>query len=50
MNNAKALTQINLEDKYTVTNGRIFINGVQALARLPLLQKELDRAAGLNTW
>jgi indolepyruvate ferredoxin oxidoreductase len=50
MNNAKALTQINLEDKYTVTNGRTFIHGVQALARLQLLQKELDRAAGLNTW
>jgi indolepyruvate ferredoxin oxidoreductase len=50
MNNAKTFTQISLDDKYTVTNGRIFIHGVQALARLPLLQKELDRAAGLNTW
>ena len=50
MNNAKTLTQISPDDKYTVTNGRIFINGVQALVRLPLLQKELDRAAGLNTW
>ncbi len=40
---------ISLDDKYTTMRGRIFINGVQALVRLPMLQKELDRAAGLNT-
>jgi len=46
---SKQTAAATLDDKYTVTNGRIFINGVQALARLPLLQKDLDRAAGLNT-
>jgi len=43
---ARAIT---LDDKYTVTRGRIYLNGVQALVRLPLLQKDLDRRAGLNT-
>jgi indolepyruvate ferredoxin oxidoreductase len=41
--------RIGLDDKYTVTRGRIFINGTQALVRLPMLQQELDRKGGLNT-
>ncbi len=28
---------------------RIFLSGIQALVRLPILQRELDRARGLNT-
>lgn len=40
---------ITLDDKYTVKNQRVFMNGTQALVRLPLLQKERDLAAGLNT-
>jgi indolepyruvate ferredoxin oxidoreductase len=38
-----------LEDKYTRTQGRIYLSGVQALVRLPLMQQMRDRAAGLDT-
>ena len=40
---------VSLDDKYTAETGRIFLTGVQALVRLPLMQRRLDRAAGLNT-
>lgn len=40
---------ISLDDKYTIESGRIFVNGYQALARLPMLQRARDLAAGLNT-
>jgi len=38
-----------LEHKYTRTAGRIYLSGVQALVRLPLMQQMRDRAAGINT-
>jgi indolepyruvate ferredoxin oxidoreductase len=38
-----------LEHKYTRTQGRIYLSGVQALVRLPLMQQMRDRAAGVNT-
>ena len=38
-----------LDDKYTATAGRVFLTGTQALIRLPMLQRERDLAAGLNT-
>ena len=38
-----------LEDKYRRTQGRIYLSGVQALVRLPLMQKLRDERAGLNT-
>ncbi|MGV8959727.1 MAG: indolepyruvate ferredoxin oxidoreductase family protein [Stenotrophomonas sp.] len=38
-----------LEHKYTRTDGRIYLSGVQALVRLPLMQQLRDSAAGLNT-
>ncbi len=41
--------QGNLDDKYTLEEGQVFITGVQALARLPLMQRERDLAQGLNT-
>ena len=44
-----ALTPISLTDKYELDEGRVFMSGVQALVRLPLIQKARDRAAGLNT-
>ncbi len=44
-----ALRDVTLEDKYTATAGRLVMTGTQALVRLPLLQKERDCAAGLNT-
>ncbi len=40
---------IRLEDKYTQTSGRVFLTGPQALVRLPMLQRQRDAAAGLNT-
>ncbi|TWH99746.1 indolepyruvate ferredoxin oxidoreductase [Luteimonas cucumeris] len=38
-----------LEDKFTRTSGRIYLSGVQALVRLPLMQRLRDQMAGLNT-
>ncbi|MCF5916216.1 indolepyruvate ferredoxin oxidoreductase family protein, partial [Xanthomonas perforans] len=38
-----------LDHKYTRTDGRIYLSGVQALVRLPLLQRLRDDAAGLET-
>ncbi len=38
-----------LDDKFSRTQGRIYLSGVQALVRLPLMQKLRDQAAGLNT-
>jgi len=38
-----------LEDKYTQTTGRIYLSGIQALARLSLMQKQRDAANGLHT-
>ncbi len=43
------LSSFTLEDKYTVTSGRIYLTGIQALVRLPMLQRLRDEAAGLNT-
>ncbi|HYE00638.1 MAG TPA: indolepyruvate ferredoxin oxidoreductase family protein [Alphaproteobacteria bacterium] len=44
-----ALATVSLDDKYTVSSGRVFMTGIQALVRLPMMQHERDRAAGLNT-
>lgn len=38
-----------LEDKFTRVQGRIYLSGVQALVRLPLMQRLRDQAANLNT-
>ena len=46
---AKAVAAISLDDKYTRGAGRVYLSGIQALVRLPMLQKERDRRAGLNT-
>ncbi|QGZ40623.1 indolepyruvate ferredoxin oxidoreductase [Pseudoduganella flava] len=43
------LNDVSLDDKYTATSGKIFLSGIQALVRLPLMQKKRDEAAGLNT-
>ncbi|OJX34037.1 MAG: indolepyruvate ferredoxin oxidoreductase [Burkholderiales bacterium 68-12] len=45
----QALEAVTLEDKYTLDRGRAFMSGVQALVRLPMLQRQRDLAAGLNT-
>ena len=43
------LALVSLEDKYRLEHGRVFLTGMQALARLPMLQHARDRAAGLHT-
>ena len=43
------LRNVNLDDKYTATEGTVMMSGTQALVRLPMMQRELDRRAGLNT-
>ena len=45
----KALESVTLDDKYSLASGRAFMSGVQALVRLPMLQRQRDLAAGLNT-
>ena len=45
----KALESATLDDKYALESGRAFMSGVQALVRLPMLQKKRDALAGLNT-
>ena len=45
----RALEHITLDDKYTLDRGRAFMSGVQALVRLPMLQQQRDRVAGLDT-
>ena len=44
-----ALADYRLSDNLTATRGRIFLTGTQALVRLPLMQRALDAARGLNT-
>ncbi len=43
------LAKVSLDDKYTLEKGRVFLTGTQALIRLPMLQRERDQRAGLNT-
>jgi indolepyruvate ferredoxin oxidoreductase len=45
----RALREVTLDDKYALERGRAFMSGTQALVRLPMLQRERDRRAGLNT-
>ena len=40
---------IALSDVYTRNSGTVFMSGIQALVRLPLIQTARDRRAGLNT-
>ena len=40
---------ISLDDKYTLDRGRVFLTGTQAIIRLPMMQRQRDLAAGLNT-
>jgi len=44
-----ALETVTLDDKYALGHGRAFMSGVQALVRLPMLQRQRDAMAGLNT-
>ncbi|TVQ82532.1 MAG: indolepyruvate ferredoxin oxidoreductase family protein [Micavibrio sp.] len=40
---------VTLNDKYTEKSGQVYLNGLQALVRLPMIQKQLDAQNGLNT-
>ena len=40
---------VTLDDKYALARGRVFMSGVQALVRLPMLQQQRDAAAGHRT-
>ena len=44
-----ALAAVTLDDKYVLDKGRIYLTGTQALVRLPMMQRQRDVAAGLNT-
>lgn len=44
-----ALNDVSLDDKYTSNSGTIFLSGIQALVRLPMIQRQRDLAMGLNT-
>jgi indolepyruvate ferredoxin oxidoreductase len=44
-----ALASVTLSDKYTLDTGRIYLTGIQALVRLPMMQRRRDLAAGLDT-
>jgi indolepyruvate ferredoxin oxidoreductase len=48
-NNAMLMSKVTLDDKYSLEQGQVFMTGVQALVRLPLVQARRDRAMGLNT-
>ncbi len=44
-----ALQRASLDDRYEATEGSVYLTGTQALVRLPILQRQRDAAAGLNT-
>lgn len=46
---AAALRSVSLTDKYELRDGVSYMSGLQALARIPLLQRERDEAAGWKT-
>ena len=48
-NNEVALSESTLADKYDLGKERALMTGTQAVVRLLLMQKEMDRRAGLNT-
>ena len=43
------LKPVSIDDKYTLREGRAFMTGIQALVRLPMMQRRRDQAAGLDT-
>src|SRR5438552_12955494 len=43
------LKNVTLDDKYDLSQSRVFVTGYQALIRAALMQQERDRRAGLNT-
>jgi indolepyruvate ferredoxin oxidoreductase len=46
---AMTLKNVTLDDKYDLTQSRVFVTGYQALIRACLMQQERDKLAGINT-
>src|SRR5579859_7987858 len=49
LNGPAGLPDIALDDKYSLSRGRAFMTGTQALVRLAMMQRARDLSAGLNT-
>jgi indolepyruvate ferredoxin oxidoreductase len=45
----KSLETVTLDDKYSLDTGHAFMSGVQALVKLPMLQRQRDALQGKNT-
>ena len=43
------LPQVSLDDKYALDVPRAYLTGIEALVRLPIMQRQRDLEAGLNT-
>ena len=43
------LAAVSLDDKYTLDATRAYLTGIEALVRLPIMQRQRDLEAGLNT-
>ena len=43
------LHDVALDDKFDLTKGRIFVSGAQAVVRMLMMQRELDRRMGFST-
>jgi len=43
------LDNYELDDRYRRESGRVFLTGTQALVRIALMQRTMDKAAGMNT-
>lgn len=48
-NNRSEIFEYRLTDNFTAARGRVFLTGTQALIRLMLMQRSVDRSHGLNT-
>ena len=44
-----AMAAVTLDDKYALARGHVFMSGIQALVRLPMLQQQRDALAGRHT-
>jgi len=49
MDGSTSLDTYKLSDCYQARNGRIFLTGIQALVRLPMMQAQMDARDGLKT-
>src|SRR6056297_2091622 len=47
--NSKTMRKVSLDDKYALDAPRAYMTGIEALVRLPMLQRQRDHRAGLNT-